>query len=100
MMKYDEIKYLRSFIALSVLIVMKFFKQLRPKQLQLRRCFIANYGTEKASSYPYGQYKMQHFAQVLVEPKLNILNVSVSARPNNMYVMTSRTSQAHGFKMT
>ena len=33
-MKYDEIKYLRSFTALLVLITMKFFKQLRPKQLQ------------------------------------------------------------------
>ena len=87
MMKYDEIKYLRSFMALLVLITMKFFKQLRPKQLQTLGL--------------YGQYKMQRFVHVLVEPKLNyFLNVSVSARPNNMCPMTSWTSQTDGFKMT
>ena len=70
MTKYEEIKYLRSFIALLVLITMKFFKQLRPKQLQtmgLKRHHHICMDNIKCTKIEYA------------------LHVSVSARPNNMY---------------
>ena len=91
-MKYDEIKYLSSLIPLLVLITMKFFKQLRRKQLQLGLKGII------MSSYPYGQYKMPRFAHVLVEPKLNIfLKCLYQQGLIIMYSMTSWTSQAHAW---
>ena len=96
MMKYDEIKYLRSFIALLVLIAMKFFKQLRPKQLQtvgLKRHHHICMDNIKCSALFTFQWNQNWI----------FLNVSVSARPNNMYhavrVFASLYSDALYFSM-
>ena len=78
MMKYNEIKYVRSFIALLVLITMKFFKQLRPKQLQTvgpkRHHHIRMDNINCCALLMFSGTKIEYF-----------LNVSVSAKPNNMY---------------